>query len=73
MLKKARFISLEERKGLYHARFQKDNNIDVYWALQPTKLMAKGKEIILRDGRAIRQDEILVGESPLYIIELKTL
>ena len=69
ILKKARFIRLEKRKGLYHARFQKDKNIDVYWALEPTKLTSKGKTIILRDGTAIRQNEILVGESPLYIIE----
>ena len=68
LLKKARFITLEEQQGLYHARFQDNNSIDVYWALQPTKLKTKRKAIILRDGMAISKDEMLVGESPVYII-----
>jgi hypothetical protein len=67
VLKKARFITLKQTKGLYHARFQAEQNIDVYWALQPTIINSKGKKIILRDGKEVSQEEMLVGESPLYL------
>ncbi|HFC92647.1 MAG TPA: glycosyl hydrolase [Leucothrix mucor] len=69
VLKKAQFIGLEECQGLYHARFQGNKKIGVYWALQPATLTTKGKKIILRDGVELSQDEMLVGESPFYIIE----
>jgi hypothetical protein len=67
ILRQARFISLLEHKGLYHARFQSDKMIDIYWALHPVELHFKGKTIISRDGKRIRQKTVHVGESPLYI------
>lgn len=67
VLKHARFIELKQDNGLYHARFQTNKNIDMYWALKPIVLNTMGKKIILRDGKEVSQDETLVGESPLYI------
>jgi hypothetical protein len=67
VLKQARFISLLEHKGLYHARFQRDKIIDVYWALDPVELPLQGKTIMSRNGKIIRQHPVHVGESPLYI------
>ena len=73
ILKKAQFIGLKEHQGLYCAYFQDNKKIEVYWALQPTRLTTKGKTIILRDGGELSQDEMLVGESPFYIIEPKVI
>jgi hypothetical protein len=67
LLKTTRFIALKQNQGLYHARFQGDFYIDVYWALQPTPLNTSGKAIILRDGKHISKNKVLVGESPLYV------
>lgn len=70
LLKQAKFIELKQQQGLYQARFQGKHVIDVYWALKPMTLNAKGKTIILRDGQKIHQDEIVAGESPVYMIKL---
>lgn len=67
VLKHATFIELKQDNDLYHVRFQGKKKIDVYWALQPTQLDTVGKTIVLRDGKVIRQEKTLVGESPLYI------
>lgn len=69
LLKQAKFIELKQKKGFYHARFQGETKVNVYWALKATRLKTQGKKIILRDGQEVSQDEVLVGESPLYIIE----
>jgi hypothetical protein len=68
LVKKAQFIEIKQQQGLYQVRFQGKAIIDIYWALKPIKLNSKGKKIILRDGQEVTQDEILVGESPIYTI-----
>jgi hypothetical protein len=67
VLKNAHFIDLSNHKGFYHARFEGDNIINIYWSLHPMTLSLQGKTVISRDGKRIRQTEIAVGESPLYI------
>jgi len=67
LLKPTRFIRLKQKQGLYHARFQGELSIDVYWSLQPVSLDTKGKTIILRDGKKISKNKVIVGESPLYV------
>ena len=68
LLKQTRFIELKQDKGLYHAHFQGKTKVDVYWALQKTRLKTRGKKIILCNGKEVRQNDVLVGESPLYIL-----
>ena len=67
LLKATRFLRLKQKQGLYHACFQGEYCIDVYWALQPVSLNTNGKTIILRDGQKISKNKVLVGESPLYV------
>ena len=69
LLKNTQFIELKQQNNLYYARFKSKRNIDVCWSLEPIKLNSKGKQIILRDGKEVRQNEVVVGESPIYLIE----
>ena len=73
VLKDSQFIALAETEGLYHAQFSTDHtHINVYWAYKSTTritLNIQGKTTLQRDGTAVRQDEVIVGESPFYVIE----
>jgi hypothetical protein len=69
-LQDMQFVEMQQKKSLYCMRFKnKQRHIDVYWALKPTVLDTQGKKVILRDGREIKMTELIVSESPVYLVD----
>jgi hypothetical protein len=68
-LQDMQFVGMQQKKNLYQMRFKNEQqHIEIYWALKPTVMDTKGKKIVLRDGQEIKMDEIIVNDSPVYII-----
>ena len=75
VLQGSHFMELEQQGDLYHMSFQGkggEQNIQVIWALQSTTINTQGKQIILRDGQEVSHDEMLVGESPIYLLDTRS-
>jgi len=69
-LQDMQFLDMQQKKSVYRMSFKnKQRHLDIYWALKPTVLDAKGKKVVSRDGREIKMAKLVVSEAPVYLVD----